>query len=175
MQISITARHFHLTNAIRDHINDSVVKLEKYFDNIMTAHFVLSFENNQNNVELVLHAPKHNLISVTSEKDMYLAVDNAVDKMEQQIKKMKDKWSDYHYKKSLKDNAHFVYANLIERGNDKKTIKIKRILAEDMTVREALDRFDEIDEPYLIFKNIETDRVNVLVKKGEDHYKLIEP
>lgn len=175
MQISITARHFHLTNVIRDHINDSVIKLEKYFDNIMTAHFVLSFENNQNKVELVMHAPKHNLKSETSEIDMYLAVDNAVDKMEQQIKKMKDRWSDHHHKKSLKDNSQFVYANLIERANDKKTIKIKRILAEDMTVREALDRFDEINEPYLIFKNIETDRVNVLVKKGEDHYKLIEP
>jgi ribosome hibernation promoting factor len=87
MQITITARHFHLTNAIRDHINDSVFKLEKYFENIMTAHFVLSFENNQNKVELVMHVPKHNLKSETSEKDMYLAIDNAVDKMEQQVKK----------------------------------------------------------------------------------------
>lgn len=175
MQITITARHFQLTNAIRDHIYDSVSKLEKYFDNIITAHFVLSFENNQNYVELVLHAPKHNLTSETTEKDMYLAIDLAVDKMEQQIKKMKDKWSDYHHKRSLKDSSHFSYANLIEKANDKKTVKIKRILAEDMTVREALDRFDTIDEPYLIFKNEETDRVNVLVKKGEDHYKLIEP
>jgi len=41
--------------------------------------------------------------------------------------------------------------------------------------KEALDRFDEINEPYLIFKNDETDRVNVLVKRDEDHYKLIEP
>jgi ribosome hibernation promoting factor len=174
MQITITARHFHLTNAIRDHINDSVFKLEKYFENIMTAHFVLSFENNQNKVELVMHVPKHNLKSETSEKDMYLAIDNAVDKMEQQVKKMKDKWSDHH-KKSLKESSHFVYANLIEKRNDKKTVKIKRILAEDMTVREALDRFDEINKPYLIFKNEETDRVNVLVKKDKDHYKLIEP
>jgi sigma 54 modulation/S30EA-like ribosomal protein len=87
---------------------------------------------------------------------------------------MKDKWSDHH-KKSLKESSHFVYANLIEKRNDKKTVKIKRILAEDMTVREALDRFDEINKPYLIFKNEETDRVNVLVKKDKDHYKLIEP
>lgn len=175
MQITITARHFHLTNAIRDHINDSVEKLEKYFDNIITAHFVLSFENNQNKVELVMHIPKHNLKSETVEKDMYLAIDNAVDKMEQQVKKMKDKWSDYNHKRSLKESSQFVYANLIEKHDERKTVKIKRILAEDMTVREAMDRFDKINEPYLIFKNDETDRVNVLVKKDEKHYKLIEP
>ena len=174
MQITITARHFHLTNAIRDHINDSVFKLEKYFENLITAHFVLSFENNQNIVELIVHAPKHNLKSETSEKDMYLAIDYAVDKMEQQIKKMKDKWNNHH-KKSMKVSSHFVYANLIEKKDEKKTVKIKRILAEELTVREALDRFDEIDDSYLIFKNNETDRVNVLVKKDADHYKLIEP
>ncbi len=174
MQITITARHFNLTNAIRDHINDSCGKLEKYFENIIHAHFVLSFENNQNKVELVIHAPKHNLKSETTEKDMYLAIDTVVDKVEHQIKKMKDKWTDHH-KKSLKENTRFVYANLIEKGKGRKTVKIKRILAEDMNVREAMEKFDEIKDSYLIFKNIETDRVNVLVKKDELHYKLIEP
>lgn len=175
MQITITARHFDLTNAIRDHIHGSVEKLEKYFDNIIVAHFVLSFENNLNKVELVMHVPKHNLKSETIEKDMYLAIDMAVDKIEQQIKKMKDKWNNYYQKRSLKESSQFVYANLIERKDNRKTVKIKRILAEDMTVKEALDRFDEIDESYLIFKNEETDRVNVLVKKDENHFKLIEP
>ena len=175
MQITITARHFHLTNAIRDHIYDSASKLEKYFDNIITAHFILTLENSNNKVELVMHVPKHNLKSEASEKDMYLAIDMTVDKMEQQIKKMKDKWSDYHQKRSLKESAQFVYANLIEKGNDRKTVKIKRMLAEDMTVNEALAKFDDIDEPYLIFKNTETDRVNVLVKRDDKHYKLLEP
>lgn len=175
MQITITARHFHLTNAIRDHVYDSAVKLEKYFDNIINAHFILSFENNQNKVELIMHVPKHNLKSETIQKDMYLAIDMSVDKMEQQIKKMKEKWTDYHHKKSVKETANFVYANLFEKHNERKRVKIKRMLAEDMTVKDALAKFDKIDDPYLIFKNPETDRVNVLVKKDDEHYKLIEP
>ena len=105
---------------------------------------------------------------------MYLAIDNAVDKMEQQIRKMKDKWAD-HNKKSLKENLHFVYADLIERNEGKKRVKIKRILAENLTVDDALEKFDNIKDMYLVFKNLETDRVNVLVKKDEEHYKLIEP
>ncbi|HPR18207.1 MAG TPA: ribosome-associated translation inhibitor RaiA [Candidatus Cloacimonadota bacterium] len=175
MQITITARHFQLTNAIRDYVYDSVAKLEKYFDNIIVAHFILSFENNQNKVELVLHAPKHNLKSETIETDMYMSIDVAVEKMEQQIKKMKDRWTDYSNKQSLKDSSQFVYANLIEKGDGKKTVKIKRLLAEVMSVDEALDKFDTMEDDYFIFKNVETDRINVLIKKDEDHYKLLQP
>ena len=93
--------------------------------------------------------------------------------MEQQVKKMKDKWAD-HNKRSLKENLHFVYADLIERNEGKKRVKIKRILAEDLTVEDALEKFDNIKDMYLVFRNVETDRVNVLVKKDEEHYKLIE-
>ncbi|MCF7858674.1 MAG: ribosome-associated translation inhibitor RaiA [Candidatus Cloacimonetes bacterium] len=173
MQISITARHFDLTNAIRDHIYESCQKLERYFDHIITANFVLSLEKNGNKAELIVHAPKHNLICETIDKNMYLAIDNTVDKMEGQIKKLKGKWND-HNKKSLKDNFHFVYADLIERNEGKKRVKIKRILAESLTVTDALEKFDNIDDMYLVFKNLETDKVNVLVKKDKDHYKLIE-
>ncbi|MBN1326982.1 MAG: ribosome-associated translation inhibitor RaiA [Candidatus Cloacimonetes bacterium] len=172
MEITITARHFELTNAIRDHIEHETGRLEKYFDHIINTHFILSLDNNRNNVEMIIHIPKNNLKSEASSADMYMAIDEAIEKMETQVKKLKGKWTN-HQKKSL--NSHFVYANLIERGETKKTVKTKRILAEVMTVQEALNRFEEIEDPYYIFKNIETDRINVLVKKDQEHFKLLEP
>ncbi|KQC03660.1 MAG: ribosome-associated, sigma 54 modulation protein (modular protein) [Candidatus Cloacimonas sp. SDB] len=174
MQITITARHFDLTNAIRDYVEESARKLEKYFDHILNVHFVLALGNGGNTAEMILHIPKNNLKCVANEKDMYMAIDAAIDKMENQVKKLKDKWSD-HQKRSLKQNSQYVYANLIEKGTAKRTVKTKRIMAEELTVNEAIDKFEEIDDPYFIFKNIATDRINVLVKKGEEHYKLIEP
>jgi ribosome hibernation promoting factor len=174
MQITITARHFDLTNAIRDYVEESAIKLEKYFDHIINVHFILALENGGNTAEMILHIPKNNLKCVASDKDMYVAIDAAIDKMENRVKKIKDKWTD-HKRKSLKQNSQFVYANLIEKGSRKRTVKTKRILAEEMRVHEALDRFEEIDDTYFIFKNIETDRINVLVKKDDEHFKLIEP
>ncbi len=44
-----------------------------------------------------------------------------------------------------------------------------------MTVNEAIDAFEDSKKSYLIFCNAETDKVNVLVKKDDEHYKLIEP
>jgi len=173
MQTTITARHFELTNAIRDHIEVACEKIDKYFDHIINVHFILSLENNRNKAEMILNVPKNSFKSESSEKDMYLTIDYAIDKMEHQIKKLKGKWTD-HQKKGLKENSQYVYANLIEREQRKK-ITIKRMLAEVLTLDEALDNFDNIAEPYLIFKNAETDRVNVLIKKDEAHYKLIEP
>ncbi|HHE38203.1 MAG TPA: ribosome-associated translation inhibitor RaiA [Candidatus Cloacimonetes bacterium] len=173
MQTTITARHFELTNAIRDHIEVACEKIAKYFDHIINVHFILSLENNRNKAEMILNVPKNNFISESSEKDMYLTIDNAIDKMENQIKKLKGKWTD-HQKKGIKENSQYVYANLIE-SEQRKKIKIKRILAEVFTLDEALDNFENIAEPYLIFKNAETDRINVLIKRDEAHYKLIEP
>lgn len=57
MQITITARHFGLTNAIREYVEEASDKLTKYFDHIINVHFILSLENNRNTVEVILHAP----------------------------------------------------------------------------------------------------------------------
>jgi len=177
MQITITARHFELTRAIRDHVERACEKLDKYFDHIITVHITLALENNRNVVEMMLHASHFNLQSEAEELDMYLALDTAIDKMEAQIKKLKDKVTD-HQKKSLKQDDHYVYANLVERGKSeqpRKTVRTKRIVAEPMSVEEAIDKFEGHDEPYFVFRNIESDRINVLVKKDETHFKLLEP
>jgi len=171
MQITITARHFDLTNAIRDHIEANAERLDRYFDHILSVHFILALENGVSRVEIILHVPRHNFRAEASDNDMYLAIDMSLDKMEAQIKKLKDKWKD-HQKKGLKDNTAFVYANLIEKKGDRRRVKVKRIPPEVMTVNEAIDRIELDNEFFLVFKDIETDSVSVLVRKDDQHYKL---
>lgn len=176
MQITITARHFDLTNAIRDHVEESCEKLNKYFDQIFHIHMTLSLENNRNIVEMSLQASKFNLQSNSEEMDMYIAVDNAIDKMEIQLKKLKDKVTD-HQKKALKKDPNYFYANFFETSEDmkEKLVQTKRIKADPMLVSDAIEKLSSSEKPYMIFKNIESDRVNVLVKKGDQKFKLIEP
>ncbi|MCD4828546.1 MAG: ribosome-associated translation inhibitor RaiA [Candidatus Cloacimonetes bacterium] len=177
MQLTITARHFELTKAIRDHVEKEIDKLDKYFDHIINVHLTLSIENNRNLVEMSLHASHFNLQSESEELDMYLALDTAIDHMETQIKKLKDKVTN-HQKKSLKKDAYYVYANLVERNKTaarRKMVRTKRIVAEALSVDEAMNHFEDHAEPYFIFRNIESDRINVLVKKDETHFKLLEP
>jgi len=177
MQITITARHFELTKAIRDHVETACLKLKKYFDQIITIHVTLAWDNNRNFCEMSLHASKYDLQSQSEEVDMYLSIDNTIDKMEAQIKKLKDRVTN-HQKKSIKEFDNFSRASLYQITLDnepKKLIKTKRVVPETLTVQEAIDKMNSGDDGFYIFKNVETDRINVLVRKDEEHYKLFEP
>jgi len=178
MQITITARHFELTKAIRDYVESSCLKLKKYFDQIITIHVTLALENSRNICELSLHAGKFGLQAQAEEMDMYLSIDNALDKMEAQIKKLKDRVTD-HQKRALKEQFDdFSRASDIQINNTdrvRRTIKTKRVITEALEIHEALEKMDENKDDFLIFRNIETDRINVLVKKDNENFKLFEP
>ena len=177
MQITITARHFDLTKAIRKSVEDSCEKLNRYFDQIVNVHIILTLENSRNLVDMQLNASKFSLQAQAEAMDMYLAINEAVDNMEAQIKKLKDKVTD-HQKRRIKDDPKFVYSDLYEHDRAKKTkrvIRTKRMVAETMSVDEAIDKLIDMEEDFLIFKNIETDRINVVVQKSDDNFKVIEP
>lgn len=177
MQITITARHFELTKALRDHVETACLKLDKYFDQIITIHVTLAWENNRNLCEMSLHASKFGLQSQSEEIDMYLAIDNTIDKMEVQVKKLKEKVTN-HQKQSIKDYDDYSRASLYQTNGanqQKKLIKTKRVVPETLTVLEAIEKMDATEDGYFIFKNVETDGINVLVRKDETHFKLFEP
>ena len=177
MQITITARHFDLTQAIRDHVETACLKLNKYFEPIITIHVTLAWDNNRNICEMSLHASKFGLQSQSEEVDMYLAIDNTIDKMEAQIKKLKDRVTN-HQKRSIKELDDFSRASLYQINNSntsKKLIKTKRMVPETLSIQEAMEKLNSNDDGYFIFKNVETDGINVLVRKDETHFKLFEP
>lgn len=178
MQITITARHFELTKAIRDYVENSCLKLKKYFDPVITIHATLALENSRNLCELSMHVGKFSLQAQAEEMDMYLSIDTALDRMEAQIKKLKDRVTD-HQKRALKDQfqdySRASEITLNEGEKVRKTVKTKRVVTEAMDISDALEKIDESREDFLIFRNIETDRINVLVKKDSRNYKLFEP
>lgn len=176
MQLTITARHFDLTNAIKEHIEDSCEKLTRYFNQIINVHVTLDLQNSRNIVEISLHASHYNLQSSAEEHDMYLAIDKAVEKSEKQLKKLKGKITN-HQKKALRENVDFVNSHLFQKNKikDKKMIKTKRVVAEPMLVDDAVEMCLNSPENYFIFKNIETDRINVIVEQDEHHFRVLEP
>ena len=176
MQITITARQFGLTKALRDTIEISCEKLSKYFDQIVNVHVTLNLQNSRSIADISLQASKFSLNAQAEAMDMYVAINEAVDNMEAQIKKLKDRVTD-HQKKKLKEDPRFIYDNLYEHDSKEKTkrvVKTKRMVAETMSVDEAIDHILTTNEDFYVFRNVETDRINVLVKKENNHFKVIE-
>jgi len=93
MELQIEGRHFKVTAAIQQHLEEKLGKLEKYFDGIHRIHVILTVEKNQRQcVELVCTAAKrHMFISKGEAPDLYVAIDKAEKKMLGELKKYKSK------------------------------------------------------------------------------------
>ena len=167
MQITITARHFELTDPIKDYADSAMRGLKRYFDNIIVAEMILRVEKNRNIAELNLSVKKVNFVAKAHEQDMYTAIDSVIRKIERQIKKQVGKMKQHHSndKVALKEleKVEIATLNII-----KKTIK-----PVELDLDRAIDEFTKRDNGFFLFKNTESDRYS-MIKKIDDGYEVIE-
>jgi len=167
MQITITARHFELTDPIKDYADSAMRGLKRYFDNIIVAEMILRIEKNRNIAELNLSVKKVNFVAKAHEQDMYTAIDSVIRKIERQIKKQVGKMKQHHSndKVALKEleKVEIATLNII-----KKTIK-----PVELDLDRAIDEFTKRDNGFFLFKNTESDRYS-MIKKIDDGYEVIE-
>jgi putative sigma-54 modulation protein len=91
MKISVTFRNTEGENWQKDYLAEKLDKLNKYIDNPVDARVILSVEKFRNTAEINLLANGLNINSKEEEKEMVLAIDNAIEKIERQLKKHKEK------------------------------------------------------------------------------------
>jgi len=105
MRVNITARHYKAPDKLREYAENSVQKLTKYFDGIIECEIILDYEKTIQVVEIVMKVHKQKLFTREKSKDIYNCIDRAVDKIERQLKK---------YKEKLKNHAHTKAGSLGE-------------------------------------------------------------
>lgn len=102
MQISITGRHMELTDALRDHTQARLEKLNAEFPRLQSASVVLDVEKHRQMAEVVVHAPNHVVVDAKDEtSDMYASIDSAIDKATKQLRRIRDKMVDHKSQESL--------------------------------------------------------------------------
>ncbi len=99
MQITFTARHFKASESLKSYAENEVNRLNKFFEGIVDCDIILSKERNNNIAEISLKVSSGVLSVKESSEDFYKSIDLAVDKLERQIKKFKDKIHSYSHKK----------------------------------------------------------------------------
>lgn len=95
MQINLSGHHVDVTPALRDYVKTKLQRLERHFDRVTNAHVVLSIEKLRRKAEGTIHIAGGNLFAEAVEDDMYAAIDALVDKLDRQIKRHKEKRTDY--------------------------------------------------------------------------------
>jgi len=102
MQIRTTARHFDLTDDLKDFAEKQIAKLERYFNQIIDAHLIMEMEKSRMTAELKMKVYGTVLTSKHGSFDMRDSVERVIDKMEIQLKRYKERLKDKKAKKAQK-------------------------------------------------------------------------
>ena len=96
MNLNISGHHVDVTVPMRDYVVTKLKRLERHFDNLISADVVLSVEKQRQKAEATVHASGANLHAEATDGDLYAAIDLMTDKLDQQTRRHKEKLRDHH-------------------------------------------------------------------------------
>lgn len=174
MNIIIRGKQVELTNALRQHAEKRISKLEKYLDELKEVQVTLSVEKDRHRVEVTI--PINGIILRAEEEsgDMYASVDMVIEKLERQIKKYKTKLA----KKTRLNGLREYVAQSVGRDDEEEepqVLRTKRFAIKPMPVDEAIMQMNLLGHNFFVFSNAETELVNVVYVRKDGNYGLIEP
>ncbi len=184
MQFSVTFRRMEPSDAIRQHAHERIQRLQKYLADPITANVVLDVERYRHKVDV--NIVLHNGLLLKAEEatdDMYKAIDRAVEKLEKQVRRYKDRIRRHKPhpgpEVSIRHNvlaAPEPEETMVEEEElpVPKVVRTSEFTARPMTVDQAIMQLDLRNSSFLVFTNAETKAVNVVYRREDGNYGLIE-
>jgi putative sigma-54 modulation protein len=176
MQVSVTFRKVEASDTLRDYATEKLHRMKRYVEDPIEAHVVLSVEKFRHLAEVTINANGLVINGAEETGDLYSAIDMVVDKLESQIKrhrrKIRQRKGDGGARGQMKTSA------LEEAGLEEETpqvIKTEQVYAKPMDVDEAVMQLKLAKSEFLVFTNSKSKSINVLYRRKDGHYGLIEP
>ena len=171
MKIRFIARKFNLTDDVKAHIEKKLKKLDKFFPSDTEAAVALYEERTGEKIEVTIYRGGSIFRAEESDKDFICALDKAMDVIERQIRKNRTR---------LEKRLHIpkeTFADAAEAVDEEeiRISKVKKFDISAMTVEEAIMQMNLLSHEFYLFRNAETGELNVVYKRRENDYGLIEP
>ena len=197
MKISYTGRHEAFPVKARAKFETKLQKLSKMIDRRgeKEAHVILAQERFLHKVEITLNAWDHTMVGQGADTDLVLAASDALEKLEKQILKLRNKWRDTkrHKDKDKEAEAAPAVSDLAVPAASSRSAKAaapqkasgkrskgKRVFrvnhndgSKPMTLEEAMLEMEE-SQDYMVYRDAQTERVSVLMRRPDGHFDLIE-
>lgn len=178
MNINIRGENIEVTPALRDYVEKKVGRVERYFEyDSLDIQVTMKVLRGEHIVEVTIPLPGWMLRAEDRSEDMYASIDNVVDKLERQIRKHKTKVN-----RRFRDvgNAKMLFVdnstNVVEEEEeDLKIVRTKSFHLKPMDPEEAILQMNLLGHNFFVFFNAETDEINVVYKRKDGRYGLIEP
>jgi putative sigma-54 modulation protein len=193
MKITYTGRHEVFPPKQKAKLEAKLQKLSKMLERKgeKEAHVILSQERFLHKIEITVNAWDHALVGAGSNRDLITAACEALDKLEKQLRKVRDKWLAKRHKdngatavnglagrpaaatQSKNGKAKQVSLAAAKRGNKRVFRVNNRGGNKPMTLEEAMLEM-EVSQDYMVYRDSQTDRVAVLMRRSDGHFDLIE-
>ncbi len=180
MQKAMTFINLDSSEALRAYAFEKLDRLDKFLQSAAQANVVLTVEKFRHIAEINIKADGFMVNAREETSDMYSAIDMALDKIDKQIKKNKNK-----FKKRRSTSAKYKVLSNEQMNQDKpaeseqddmpKLMTIKNVEYKPMDVEEAVMQMRLIKDNFLVFADAETEQINVLYRLKDGNFGLIQP
>ena len=174
MNIIILGKNIEVTPGLKSAVENKLAKLEKYFNKDTEIHVTLSVEKDRQKIEVTIPVKGSIIRSEQVSNDMYVSIDLVEEILERQIKKYKNKIIDSNQEPGEIFTEEFIEKDASEDG-DIKIVRSKRFGIKPMFPEDACVQMELLGHDFYVFRNAETDEVNVVYKRKGNTFGLIEP
>ena len=175
MQTSVTFKNLDSSDTLKSYVQEKLDRFDRLLDNPAEANVVLSVEKFRHSAEINIVGDRLAINGKEETIDMYSAIDMVLDKLEKQIKKSKQKIRERRGGTKARNRGMLAEEMNLPEEELERQIKIKNIEYKPMHVEEAALQMDLLDDNFLVFTNARSDQVNVLYRRKDGHYGLIQP
>jgi putative sigma-54 modulation protein len=185
MATEITGRNYDITPEIREMVEKKLANIqEKLFDDVIDVRVVMQVEKYRHICEIHITGKEHDVKSVQeSEQSMQDAVNSALDHVKRQAQKNREKIRDHHRKDASKPAITEWAVQVLEPSNLRedneerapRIIKTNNIEIRLMSIEEAALRLDDSRNEFIVFRDVDNDKVSVIYKRQDHNLGLISP
>lgn len=174
MRLVVKGKNLHVGDALKEHAIKKISKLEKFFNGIMEGEVEFTVEKNPSihkgqHVEVTLYTKGSTIRAKQDSDDVYSAVDQVVDKLERQI-------TTYKGKAFAKHPTSNEQEELVRKSDfGPSIVKSKQFVLKPMSAEEAMLQLELLGHDFYLFRNSDTGQVNVIYKRRDGDFGLIEP
>jgi putative sigma-54 modulation protein len=183
MRISVVGRNYEVSDAVHRYLEDRLARIRRHFDRVMDANVVLAAEKYRHRAEINIVVSGVNMRGEGETGDMYTSIDQAVDRIDRQVRRYKDKLDSRKHRhapakeEELPTVTHELLApDAGEREeSERRVIKTERHMVKPMSLDEAVMQMDLLNADFYVFTNAGTDRLNVVYRRLDGNVGWIAP
>ncbi|MBN2707355.1 MAG: ribosome-associated translation inhibitor RaiA [Deltaproteobacteria bacterium] len=181
MQINVVFRHMDPSDAVREYAEEKLAKIKKYLDGPLDVNVVLSVEKIRQIAEVAFNINGYVVKGKEEADDMYAAVDLVAAKIGRQVQRYKSRLRQKKGAPGIDERlTTSVPVDVLSVDHDveestPQIIKKTNFLVKPMSADEAIMQLNLMHNSFHVFRDESTDRINVVYRRDDGNYGLIEP